>query len=120
MHDPTCRRVSYYSDGGSSECSSAPSSGGSPMTGVDTPPRFRRPASHLAHPSPTSPMTPPPRRGSESGAARPLCLDFLNGKCGRQRAHCRYYHPQPGEVTLVVPPTASADPAAPVDPAVAG
>lgn len=28
--------------------------------------------------------------------------------------------PQPGEVTLVVPPTASPEPAAPVDPAVAG
>jgi len=30
--------------------------------------------------------------------ARPLCLDYLNGTCGRMRAHCKYYHPKPGEV----------------------
>ena len=29
---------------------------------------------------------------------RPLCLDFLSGNCGRLRATCRYYHPEPGEV----------------------
>ena len=34
----------------------------------------------------------------KSEKARPLCLDFLNGNCGRLRAHCRYYHPEPGEL----------------------
>eukprot|EP00667_Euglena_gracilis_P026971 EG_transcript_32933 len=76
----------------------------------------------VPHPPPPSGPFPTqgPRRNSEPAVPRPLCLDFLNGKCGRHRALCRYYHPQPGEVTLVVPPHAAPDTLAPVTPPAAG
>lgn len=46
--------------------------------------------------APSSPAVAALHRGSELVPPRPLCLDFLNGKCRRQRAYCRYYHPQSG------------------------
>eukprot|EP00668_Euglena_longa_P010433 GGOE01012630.1.p1 GENE.GGOE01012630.1~~GGOE01012630.1.p1 ORF type:complete len:334 (+),score=37.02 GGOE01012630.1:59-1003(+) len=128
--DALRRRTSCLSDCGSSECSSIPSIGGSPTTfRVESQGSFQRQSVHHCMTVPgshkqsrqalvTSPTTSTPCRSPEPPAARPLCLDFLNGKCGRQRAHCRYYHPQPGDVTLVVPPN-SPGPACPTA-AVAG
>eukprot|EP00667_Euglena_gracilis_P035362 EG_transcript_65149 len=92
--DASHRRASWVSDCGSSECSSAASAGSSPTFATGTPPRL----SPLAVPFATgdgSPALPflapaPHSRNSEPAARRPLCLDFLNGKCGRQRAQCRY------------------------------
>ena len=48
-------------------------------------PRTRRPANAA--------RTAPPKK-----TEKPLCLDFLKGKCHRFRHGCRYYHPEPGEV----------------------
>lgn len=37
-------------------------------------------------------------KGAGKGdAARPLCLDYLNGTCSQLRSYCRYYHPKPHE-----------------------
>ena len=38
------------------------------------------------------------RTASTKKTEKPLCLDFLKGKCHRFRNGCRYYHPEPGEV----------------------
>eukprot|EP00667_Euglena_gracilis_P003559 EG_transcript_3567 len=119
--DGAPRHRSCVSDCGSSEGSSTPSVAGSPTTawtqdvaGQATAPR--RPAAHR-RPKPswlagrTAPA-PPACWGSGALPPRPLCLDFLKGKCGRERTYCRYYHPQPGEVSLAASPAPSPSQAA--------
>eukprot|EP00667_Euglena_gracilis_P012082 EG_transcript_12364 len=124
------RRTSCLSDSGSSECPSIPSIASSPTVRLETPIHLLNHAippclgaaagSHLQPlAAPSSPAVAALHRGSELVPSRPLCLDFLNGKCRRQRAYCRYYHPQPEEVTLLAPATASPD-AATATPAAAG
>eukprot|EP00667_Euglena_gracilis_P024348 EG_transcript_27968 len=115
--DDLRRHTSCLSGCWSSECSTAPSSGGCPVTlptQVDLH-VFIAGDSRPLPAMPGSPATPPSQqRSSEPTSHRPLCLDFLNGKCHRQRAQCRYYHPQPEELALMAPATAApgTDPAA--------
>eukprot|EP00667_Euglena_gracilis_P025409 EG_transcript_29831 len=96
------------SDCGSSEGLSSEYTDGTPTHALSWPEGARR-----------SPDTPGSRRDSrlpiavlgDASAAPPatapaeekrqLCLDFLNGKCGRHRSRCRYYHPAPGEVSAL-------------------
>eukprot|EP00667_Euglena_gracilis_P008944 EG_transcript_9070 len=60
----------------------------------------RRNAHHPRLPRPTAtaiggaPVAPP------AGERRQLCLDFLNGKCARHRSRCRFYHPEPTEISV--------------------
>eukprot|EP00667_Euglena_gracilis_P004721 EG_transcript_4747 len=91
--------ASDHSDGCSSERSSMGSPCGSPSARPPIPPVESQ------------------RRGSlaSSAGSRPLCLDYLNGNCGRQRSRCRYYHPTPEEaVGLFTTSRRPVDPQRPV------
>eukprot|EP00667_Euglena_gracilis_P033122 EG_transcript_53014 len=104
-----------FSDCGSSEGPSSESAGGTPTRlhstselgflsrlGQDVL-AHRRNAHHGAAVLGDAPAAPP---ATPAGEKQQLCLDFLNGKCGRHRSRCRYYHPEASEITMA-PATSS-------------
>eukprot|EP00668_Euglena_longa_P007203 GGOE01008616.1.p1 GENE.GGOE01008616.1~~GGOE01008616.1.p1 ORF type:complete len:259 (-),score=41.82 GGOE01008616.1:647-1387(-) len=98
--DPSLSPASDHSDGCSSEGSSAESTGS--FLGIL---QLGRPITNHRRAS----------VASTNAGCRPLCLDFLNGNCGRQRSHCRYYHPTPEEaVGLFTSPLQPVNPLRPI------